>query len=84
MPSARRVFEGRAWLLYALLLPAALFHAAAGVYRLTVKWGWPSARDGSVPRPGIRRAVWGVAFAYLAIGVAALGAYVGFGMRLAG
>jgi len=84
VPSARRVFEGRAWLLYALLLPAALFHAAAGVYRLTVKWGWPSARDGSAPRAGIRRAVWGVAFAYLAIGVAALGAYVGFGMRLAG
>lgn len=84
VPSAQRVFEGRAWLLYALLLPVVLFHAAAGVYRLAVKWGWPSSRGGGAPRAGIRKAVWGVALAYLAIGLAALGAYVGIGMGLAG
>ena len=82
--SAQRVVAERAWLLYALLLPVVLFHAAAGVYRLAVKWGWPAGRDGGTPRAAVRKAVWSVALVYLAIGIAVLGAYVGFGMRLAG
>jgi len=77
-PSAHRVVAQRAWLLYAVLLPVVLLHAAAGAYRLGVKWGWPA-----VSRTSLRRWIWAIAGGYLTLGLAALIAYAMLGLRLA-
>jgi fumarate reductase subunit C len=76
-PSAHRVVAERAWMLYAILLPVVLLHAAAGAYRLAMKWGWPA-----LSRASLRRWVWAVAGGYLVLGVAALVAYTMLGLRL--
>jgi fumarate reductase subunit C len=77
-PSSRRVVEEHAWLLYALFLPVVIAHAAAGTYRVIMKWH-PLAG-----RKGLRRAVWAVALVYLALGAAALAAYIRHGLAPAG
>jgi len=77
-PSAHRVVVQRAWLLYVVLLPVVLLHAAAGTYRLGVKWGWPA-----VSRTSLRRWVWSIMGGYFALGLAALIAYTIVGLRLA-
>lgn len=74
--SAHRVVAERAWLLYAIFLPVVLLHAAAGAYRLAVKWGWPA-----LPRTRLRRWVWAVAGGYLVLGSAALASYAMLGAR---
>ncbi len=74
--SAQRVVAERAWMLYAIFLPVVLLHAAAGAYRLAIKWGWPA-----LVRAQLRRWVWGVAAGYFALGVAALAAYTLLGLR---
>jgi len=76
-PSAHRIVAERAWMLYAILMPVVLLHAAAGAYRLAVKWGWPG-----VVRARLRVWVWGVAGGYLVLGVAALAVYAMHGLRL--
>ncbi|WP_394130167.1 fumarate reductase cytochrome b subunit [Shewanella maritima] len=42
--SAERVYHDNAWMLYVLLLPAVVFHAIVGLYRVAVKWGLVSNR----------------------------------------
>jgi fumarate reductase subunit C len=75
--SAHRVVAERAWVLYAILLPVVLLHAAAGTYRMVVKWGWPK-----LSRVRLRPWVWGIAGAYCVLGLAALVAYTILGLRL--
>jgi len=76
-PSAHRIVVERAWMLYVILMPVVLLHAAAGAYRLVVKWGWPG-----VVREKLRVWVWGVAGGYLVLGIAALAVYAMLGLRL--
>lgn len=76
--SAYRVVVERAWLLYVVLLPTVLLHAAAGTYRLAMKWGWPA-----VPRVRLKRWVGVIAGGYLALGLAALVTYLVLGLRIA-
>ena len=83
LPSSLRVVEERAWVLYALFLPVLLVHAAAGVYRLAMKWLSPAPQRAAGLRSAIRIGVWTVAGLYLALGTAALIAYVRHGLALA-
>jgi fumarate reductase subunit C len=76
--SARRVVQEHAWVLYALFLPVVIVHAAGGTYRVVMKWRPPAGRA------GLRRTVWAVAAAYLAVGAAALLAYLRHGLALGG
>ena len=43
--SADRVWSGRWWPLYILLLFAVELHGGIGLYRLAVKWGWFEGSD---------------------------------------
>ena len=84
IPSARRVTGEGAWAFYALLLPVVVFHAAAGIYRLALKWDVLrlAARRGG--RQRLRIALWGAIAVYLALGLAALLAYGRLGHALSG
>mgnify|MGYP005841779531 CR=1 FL=1 len=79
-PSAERVVAARAGIFYLLFLPVVLVHAAVGLYRLAIKWGWPAG----IGRAALKRSVGLVALAYLLLGLAALAAYAALGMKLAG
>jgi fumarate reductase subunit C len=83
LPSSLRVVEERAWILYAVFLPVLLVHAAAGVYRLAMKWLSPAPQRAAGLRSAIRFGVWSVAGLYFLLGTAALIAYVRHGLALA-
>ena len=84
LPSARRVVEDNAWALYIVLLPIVVAHAALGLYRLALKWGWPSFTIGAEGRRRLLLATLGVAAFYLVIDLAALVAYLRIGLSLGG
>jgi len=73
--SADRVWIGRLWPLDLLLILTVLPHACIGLYRLVLKWGWPS-----VPRKIARRMLWSTLVLFLAMDLASLGAYLRIGM----
>jgi len=83
LPSSLRVVEERAWILYVIFLPVLLVHAAAGVYRLAMKWLSPAPQRAAHLRSMIRIGVWTVAGLYFLLGAAALIAYVRHGLELA-
>lgn len=81
--AAEHVWSGRAWMLYLVLLPAVELHVGIGLYRLALKWGW---FDGPRPRQTRRRlriAMWVLIGSYVALGGAALAAYMRLGMQQA-
>jgi len=82
LPSSLRVVEQRAWILYAIFLPVLLVHAAAGVYRLAMKWLSPAPQRAQGLRSAVRVGVWTVAGLYFLLGIAALIAYVRHGLTL--
>jgi fumarate reductase subunit C len=77
--SADRVWSGRFWILYALLLVSVHLHAGIGVYRLAMKWG-PLTRDNArVFRLHARRTMWGVIAFFLLLGTVTLATYMKLG-----
>ena len=84
LESARRVVQDNAWALYIVLLPVVVAHAALGLYRLALKWGWPSFTIGAQGRRRLLLATVGVAAFYLLIDLAALVAYLRIGLSLGG
>jgi fumarate reductase subunit C len=80
--SARRVVGESAWALYLLLLPVVVLHAALGVYRLALKWGWPPLAGTAAGRGRLRAAALAVTAVYVLVGLAALAAYVWLGLTL--
>ncbi len=77
--SYRIVFEWK-WPLYLLLTIAVVLHAAVGLYRLALKWGWFEGKDPNRRRKTLKKAVWIVSAVYLAMSLAALGAFVHIGL----
>ena len=78
--SADRVWSGRMWPLYLALLIAVELHGAVGLYRLAVKWGWFEGADPQQSRRRLKRAKWAMSLFFIALGLAALAAYVRIGM----
>ncbi|GLP95875.1 fumarate reductase cytochrome b subunit [Paraferrimonas sedimenticola] len=74
--SAARVVHESAWLLYAILLPAVVFHAVIGMYRLCIKWGGFNARAGA------RKLAFILLVYLLVMGIFSLLTYVNIGMDL--
>jgi fumarate reductase subunit C len=73
--SADRVWSGRFWILYALLLVAVHIHAGIGVYRLVMKWAPPAGANARRARLRLKIAMWcSVAF-FLCLGTASLVTY---------
>ena len=71
--SADRVWSGRWWPLYLVLLFAVELHGGVGLYRLAVKWGWFEGEDPNRTRTLLKRFKWGITVFFLDVGPAHLG-----------
>src|SRR5262249_42288316 len=63
--SADRVWSGRWWPLYLVLLFAVELHGGVGLYRLVVKWGWFEGEDPNRTRELLKRFKWGITVFFL-------------------
>jgi fumarate reductase subunit C len=77
--SADRVWSGRWWPLYLVLLFAVELHGGVGLYRLVVKWGWFEGEDPKRTRALLKRFKWGITVFFLALGLTTLAAYMKIG-----
>ena len=78
--SSDRVFSGRLWPLYLVLLLVVEVHAGIGLYRLAVKWGWlgSTAPGGRARLYRLKTAL--TAF-FLVLGLVTLAAYAWIGFE---
>jgi fumarate reductase subunit C len=79
--SADRVWTGRMWPLYLILLFAVELHGGIGLYRLAVKWGWFESPDPNRTRARLKGAKWALTVFFIALGLASLAAYVKIGIE---
>lgn len=77
--SADRVWSGRWWPLYLVLLFAVELHGGVGLYRLAVKWGWFEGEDPNRSRMFLKRLKWGITVFFLTLGLLTLAAYMKIG-----
>ena len=80
--SADRVWSGRWWPLYLVLLFAVELHGGIGLYRLAVKWGWFAGRGRQrEPATALKLLKWALTVFFLVLGLATLAAYMKIGIR---
>ena len=77
--SADRVWSGRMWPLYLLLLLAVEVHGGIGLYRVAVKWGWLGSAGSAAGRRRLQRLKTGLTAFFLVLGLLTLAAYVRIG-----
>jgi fumarate reductase subunit C len=77
--SGDRVWSGRWWPLYLVLLFCVELHAGIGLYRLAVKWGWFEGDDPAKSRKRLKTLKWAITAFLLTLGLATLAAYVKIG-----
>ncbi len=77
--SSDRIWSGRFWILYALLLPVVHVHAGIGIYRLAMKWGPFAAPTHGMWRGRIKLALYCIVAFYLCLGTASLVTYMQIG-----
>ena len=77
--SADRVWSGRMWPLYLVLLFLVELHGGIGLYRLAVKWG--QYKNPSAMRRRLKQVKWGLTAFFLVLGLFTLAAYVKLGME---
>lgn len=77
--SSDRVWSGRWWPLYLVLLFAVELHGGIGLYRLVVKWGGFADIQGRSHRVVLKRAKWVLTGFFLVLGLATLAAYMKLG-----
>lgn len=77
--SADRVWTGRMWPLYLLLLFAVELHGGIGFYRLLVKWGVFLGNNPKRNRRRLKKIKWGITVFFLALGLITLAAYMKIG-----
>jgi len=78
--SADLVWSGRTWPLLLLLLICVEVHGVVGLYRLALKWGWPSFGEPDRTRRILRRAMWILIVFFITTGLLSLGSFVHMGM----
>lgn len=78
--SADLVWTGRTWPLLFLLLLCVEVHGLVGLYRLALKWGWPTFGDAARTRRILRRLMWGLILFFLTIGLITLSTFMRIGM----
>lgn len=79
--SADRVWSGRWWPFYLVMLFAVELHGGIGIYRLAIKWGWFADRDGRLPRRRLQRIKWALTVFFLVMGLLTLAAYMKLGFE---
>jgi fumarate reductase subunit C len=72
--SADRIWSGRWWPLYMIMLFAVELHAIVGLYRLAIKWGWFADRHGHTNRRKLQVAAICLIVFFLALGLTTLAA----------
>lgn len=77
--SADRVWSGRMWPLYLVLLFVVEIHGGIGLYRLAVKWGWLMGKNAKQNRRRLQKAKWSITIFFLILGLATLQAYMKIG-----
>jgi fumarate reductase subunit C len=77
--SADRIWSGRFWILYILLLVSVHLHAGIGIYRLAMKWGPLSRTNTATFRRRAKIAMWGVIAFFLLLGSITLVSYMKLG-----
>jgi fumarate reductase subunit C len=77
--SADRVWSGRWWPLYLVLLFCVELHGGIGLYRLAVKWGWLQGDDPVAGRRRLKALKWALTIFFLVLGLATLAAYLKIG-----
>jgi fumarate reductase subunit C len=77
--SADRVWSGRMWPLYLLLLFAVEVHGGVGLYRVAVKWGWFGSAASAAGRRRLQRLKTGLTAFFLLLGLLTLAAYAQIG-----
>jgi fumarate reductase subunit C len=79
--SADRVWSGRFWIVYALLLLTVHMHAAIGVYRLAMKWYAPTGVNSKRSRARLKVAMWCILVFFTGLGTASLLTYMRIGYQ---
>ena len=74
--SSDRIWSGRFWILYALLLVAVDLHAGIGAYRLAMKWAPIPAAGSKRARRRLKFAMWAIIAFFLCLGSASLVTYM--------
>jgi fumarate reductase subunit C len=77
--SGERVWSGRWWPLYLILLFSVELHGGIGLYRLAVKWGWLEGKDPKATRSNLKKLKWALSVFFIVLGLATLAAYVKIG-----
>jgi succinate dehydrogenase subunit C len=77
--SADRIWSGRFWILYVLLLVTVHLHAGIGFYRLAMKWGPLTQGNSQLLRRRLKTAMWCIIVFFLCLGSASLITYVDIG-----
>ena len=80
--SADRVWSGRWWPLYLVLLFCVELHGGIGLYRLAVKWGWFEGKRRRTRAAAAQAALkWALTVFFLVLGLATLAAYIKIGIE---
>ncbi len=77
--SADRVWSGRWWPLYLVILVAVVLHGGIGCYRLAIKWGFTGSPSRPLDRHRLQRTTRTVIIAFLLLGLISLAAYMKLG-----
>ena len=77
--SGERVWSGRWWPLYLVMLFCVELHGGIGLYRLAVKWGWFMGDDPVKGRKRLSTFKWALTAFFLVLGLATLAAYARIG-----
>lgn len=79
--SSDRIWTGRVWPLYLVLLFAVELHGGIGVYRLAVKWGWFLGKNPKQGRKRLKKLKWALTFFFILLGLMTLSAYMKIGIE---
>lgn len=77
--SSDRIYSDVMWPMYLMLLVSVVLHAAVGIYRLIVKWGWFDGKDPRANRVKHKKIIKLAVVFYLAIGIFSLLTYMKIG-----
>lgn len=79
--SADLVWSGRTWPLLLLLLICVEVHESIGLYRLAMKWGWPTFGNATQTRRTLRQAMWVLIVGLIGFGLISLLTFMYIGMK---
>lgn len=79
--SSDRIWSGRWWPIYLVILFAVQLHGNIGVYRLALKWGWFTSKTGHTSRRTLQKAKWGITAFFIILGLLTLAAEMKVGYQ---